>query len=106
MNPEENQDIICHEVPQILIQAILMFQKQSTLKAYQPFALRLNGAKLQLSSALISQRYIQNLSHSIPLTEVLTVRHSVTYDLGEPQDRREILRSLLGLLRRFDAAVS
>lgn len=106
MNPEENQDIICHEVPQILIQAILMFQKHPTLETYQPFALRLNGTKLQLSSALISQGYIQNLSRNIPLIEELTIRHSVAYDLGEPQDRREILRLLVGLLRRFDAAVS
>lgn len=83
-----------------------MFPKHPTFKTYQPFTFRLNGAKLQLSSALISQRYIQNLSHNILLTEVLTVRHSVTYDLGEPQDRREILRLLFGLLRRFDAAVS
>ena len=83
-----------------------MFQKHSSLKTYQPFALRLNGTKLQLSSALISQKYIQNLSHNIPLIEELTIRSSVVYDLGEPQDRREILRLLVGLLRRFDTAIS
>ena len=49
MNPQKNQDIICYEIPQILIQAILMFQKHPTLETYQPFALRLMELSFSLA---------------------------------------------------------
>lgn len=104
MCPRKNQDAICHEIPQILIQAILIFQNNPTLKTHQPFALRVDGTKLQLSSALIPQTYIQNLSRGNPLIGELTILHSVAYDLRDPEERREISRLLVGLLRRLDAA--
>lgn len=81
-----------------------MFQKNPTLKTHQPFALRVDGTKLQLSSALIPQTYIQDLSRGNPLTGELTILHSVAYDLRDPEERREISRLLVGLLRRLDAA--
>lgn len=104
MCPQKNKDTICHEIPQILIQAVLMFQQNPTLKTYQPFALRVDGTKIQLSSAPIPQTYIQDLSRGSPLTGELTILHSVAYDLRNPEERREISRLLVGLLRRLDAA--
>ncbi|KAJ9211908.1 hypothetical protein DTO166G4_6436 [Paecilomyces variotii] len=94
MCPQKNKDTICHEIPQILIQAVLMFQQNPTLKTYRPFALRVDGTKIQLSSAPIPQTYIQDLSRGSPLTGELTILHSVAYDLRNPEERREISRLL------------
>lgn len=65
----------------ILIQAILMFQKNPALRSHQPVALRVNGTKLQISSALISQTYIQDLSRSSSLIGELALFQSVAYDM-------------------------
>lgn len=81
-----------------------MFQKDPTLKAYQPFALRVNGTKIQVSSALIPPTYIQGLSHNGAHIGELTLLQSVAYDMRNREERREILRLLVGLLRRLDAA--
>ena len=105
MSPQKNQDAICHEIPQILIQAALMLQKNTSLKSNQSFALRVNGTKLQLSSAIISQSYIQNLIRDNPLGE-LSLFRSVPYDLRHPEERWELLRLLVGLLRHINAAGS
>lgn len=104
INPQKmSPDIISHEITQFLIQAILMFQKNPTLETHTAFALRIEGIKLQFSSAVISQTYIHSLSHGNPLIEDLTFFHSVTYDLRESDQRREILRLIIGLLRCLDA---
>ena len=81
MSPPKNQDIVCYEIPDILIQAILMFQKNPALRSHQPVALRVNGTKLQISSALISQTYIQDLSRSSSLIGELALFQSVAYDM-------------------------
>lgn len=83
-----------------------MLQKNTNLESHQPFALRVNGTKLQLSSAVISQSYIQDLSRgNIPLDE-FSLLQSVTYDLRDNGERRELLRLLIGLLRRIDSTNS
>lgn len=80
-----------------------MFQKNPTLRTHQPFALRVNGTKLQLSSALMSQTYIQDLSCSSSLIGELALLQSVAYDMRNREERRETLGLLVGLLRRLDA---
>lgn len=53
---------------------------------------------LQLSSTSISRAYIDSLTQGNPLDEGLTVFRSAVYDIREPEQRREILRVLLGFL--------
>lgn len=79
------------------------FKKYPGLDAHTAFALRINRFNLQLSSAVISRDYINNLSLGKPLTEGLTLLRSVAYDLQEHEQRRETLRLLIGLLRYLDA---
>lgn len=95
--------IISREVPQILAQALLAFQKNPILNVHRGFVLRMEGTKLQLSSASIPCRYIRNISQDDPPHDELALLRSVAYDLREPEQRREALRILIGLLRRIDA---
>lgn len=76
MKPEENPDAASHEIPQVLLQAILMFQRNPVLKVHTGFALRIQGTKLRLSSTTISQAYVYNLSHDKSPIGDLTLRHS------------------------------
>lgn len=99
----QNPDAVCHETPQVL-QAILMFQRNPILKTYTGFALWIQGAKLRLSSATISQASVHNISHDKPPIGDFTLHHSVAYDLHKSKHRREVLRILVGILRRLDAA--
>lgn len=81
-----------------------MFQRNTILETHTGFALRIQGTKLRLSSAKISQASVHNLSHDKPPIGDLTLHHSVAYDLRESKHRREVLRILIGILRRLDAA--
>lgn len=81
-----------------------MLQKNPSFETHTAFALRIEGTKLQLSSALISHTYIRNLSHGKPVFDGLTLLRSVAYDFQESEQRREILRILIGFLKRLDAA--
>ena len=81
-----------------------MLQRDTTLESHQAFTLRVDGSKLQLSSAAISQSYIQGLSHGNPLLGEFSLLQSVAYDLRNPGERREVSRLLVGLLRYIDAA--
>lgn len=76
---------------------------EESLEAYRAFALRINKFKLQLSSAMISRNYISNLSQCEALMKRLTLLRSVTYDSQEHNQRREILRLLIGLLGHLGA---
>jgi len=103
---DKDTGIIRHEVPQVLIQALLAFQKNPALDVCKAFVLRMEGTKLQLSAASISRAYIDTLSQGKHLRDGFTVRSSKAYDLREPEERREALRLLIGLLRYLDATQS
>ena len=91
----ENSDSIVREIPQVLIQSIPKLQKYPVLDAHKAFALRADQFKLQLSSAVMTRgdRVIEG-----PI-----LLRSAAYDLREPDERREILRLLIGFLRHLDA---
>jgi hypothetical protein len=103
VKPHGGAGIISHEVPQVLIQAVLALQKNPELDIHTAFVLRMEGTKLQLSAASISRAYIHNLSRGEPLSEGFTLLCSGAYDLREPEQQRVILRILIGLLRHLDA---
>lgn len=76
MNPEENPDVVCHEIPQVLLQAILMFQRNPTLETHTGFTLRIQGTKLQLEfshnlSSLRSQSKSRQTTNWRPYTSPL-----------------------------------
>jgi hypothetical protein len=102
---EKDTGIICHEVPQVLVQAFLAFQKNPALDIRRTFALRMEGTKLQLSAASISRAYIDTLSQGKHLSDGFTLLSSKAYDLREPEERREAVRLLIGLLRYLDATI-
>jgi hypothetical protein len=103
---EKDTGIIYHEVPQVLIQAFLAFQKNPALDIHRAFALRMEGTKLQLSAASISRTYIDTLSQGKHLSDGFTLLSSKAYDLREPEERREAVRLLIGLLRYLGATQS
>jgi len=100
---DKNTGIICYEVPQVLIQALLAFQKNPALDVCRAFVLRLERTKLQLSAASISRVYIDTLSQGKHLSDQFAVLSSKAYDLREPE---EALRLHIGLLRYLDATRS
>lgn len=102
MKPHGDAGIISHEVPQVLIQAVLAFRKNPALDVHTAFVVRMEGTKLQLSAASISRAYIHSLSRGEPLSKGFTLLCSGAYDLRDPEQRREILRILIGLLRHLD----
>lgn len=81
-----------------------MFQKDPTLEAHQSFTFWVNGTKLQISSALIPQTYIEDPSRDGANIGEFTLLQSVAYNVRDCEERRELLRFFIGLLRRLDAA--
>lgn len=103
MKDNDHTSIASHEVPQILVQAILAHEQNPTLDTHEVFVLRMDRIALQLSMAVISRTYMEDLYQGKPLHESLRVCCSERYDLRECDQRREVLRVLIGLFRYLDA---
>jgi hypothetical protein len=95
--------VVNHEIPQILVQAVLAYEKNPSLDNHTAFAVRVNGTVLQLSMAVIHHTYMEELYQGKPLNEGLTLFRSESYDLREPDRRREVVRIFIGLIRRLYA---
>jgi hypothetical protein len=99
----DHTSIASHEVPQILVQTILAYEQNPTLDTHKVFVLRVDRTVLQLSMAVISRTNMEDLYQGKPLRESLRLCCSERYDLREYDQRREVLRVLIGLLRYLDA---
>lgn len=73
MRVREKADIICREVPHLLVQAIIAFEKNPELMVHTAFTLRTVGTRVQINSEAISRAYIDSLEQCDPLEEVFTV---------------------------------
>jgi len=99
----DHTTVASHEVPQILVQAILAYEQNPTLQTHKAFVLRVDRTVLRLSMAVIPHTYMEDLYQGKPLRENLKLCCSEHYDLRECDRRREVLRVLIGLLRCLDA---
>jgi hypothetical protein len=96
-------EIGANEIPQLLVQAALAYEKNLPLTIYNTFSLRMDGPLLQLIAAAIPRTYVEEIFQGKPLSHGLEILCSSRYDLREPHERREALRLLIGFLRRLDA---
>lgn len=96
--------IAVHEVPQILVQGILAYDRDPTLESHTAFVLRIDGSILQVSMAVISHTYMNELCHGRPFSEGFRLCRSVPYDFLERDGRREALRLFTRLFRLLEAS--
>jgi hypothetical protein len=101
-----NTSIATQEVPQILVQGILAYDKNPSLDSHTGFVVSLDKTALHVSMAAMSRAYMENLGKGNPSSERLQFRRSQPYDLLEPDGRREALRLLVGLFRYLDQEAS
>lgn len=66
--------------------------------------IRQEGIYFEISSALVSRAYIQSFQQGRHPTEDIALFRSGSYDLREPEERREALRCLIGMMRYLDDA--
>lgn len=88
-----------HEVPQMLAQATMAFDKYPSLHSYKTFVLRLHHTVWQLSTATIPRSYMEAVQKQIPVPTRLENFSSSEFDMVEPRERKEMTVLLVGLLR-------
>lgn len=98
-NDEEHTSIANHEVPQMLAQAVMMFDKYPNLKSYKTFVLRLRRTAWKLSTATITRFYMAALQKQAAVPSSLYVYSSKEFDMVEPNERKEMITLIVGLLR-------
>lgn len=104
MNNREKTSVAVHEVPQIVVQAILAYNRDPTRESYPAFVLRVDRTILQVSMSALSRTYVEELCRGKPLSGSLRLCRSVRYDMLERDERREALRLLVGLVRFLDTS--
>lgn len=93
---------LTHEIPHILIQAVLAFQQNPDLAKYRGYMIRQEGVYLTISSATVTRAYMQRVQEGQAPVQGFTLIRTPAFDLRHPEGRREALRSLVGLFRRVD----
>lgn len=102
MRSRDQTSIAVYEVPQIIVQGILAYNRDPTLQSHTAYVLRIDGSVLQVSTAVISRTYMNELCRGRPFSEGLRLCCSVPYDFLERDGRREALRLPNGLLRLLE----
>ncbi|KAL1965584.1 hypothetical protein VTN77DRAFT_5668 [Rasamsonia byssochlamydoides] len=89
------QPLPTNEVPQMLVQALIAFDKYPSLNSHATFVLRINGTVWQLSTATITRSYMEALQQHKPVPTHFSLYTSEEFDLVERKGRREISRLLI-----------
>jgi hypothetical protein len=95
--------MVIREVPHALVQGILAYNQDPNPESYTGFVVTINGTVLRISRAFMSHNYMESLCKGGHLSESLQFNRSKSYDLLERDQRREVLRLLVGLFRFLDA---
>jgi hypothetical protein len=105
MNQENPTYDLADNVRQFLVQAILMYEQNSSADSYTAYTLRINGTTLQLSMAAITHLYLEEISRGKPLNDSCCISYSKPYDLLERDARRDALKLAIGLINLLQGKI-
>jgi hypothetical protein len=84
VNDSNDTTIATHEVPRILVQAILAYNQNPNSESYTGFVVSINWTVLRINRALMSHDYMESLCQAGGhLSECLQFYRSEPYDLLE-----------------------
>ena len=85
--------------PYLLLQLILVYERNSTLDSYAAFAVTMKGTTIQFVKANRSVSYVHDLiDHRTPRTPLM-LAFSRPYDLLRQEDREEFMEVYYGIFK-------
>ena len=88
-----------YEVPQALLQTILVYSNNQLLDTYIGYVVTVDRTVVRVGKVVASQAYLRGLITGNPPAEQMLFYRSKSFQLLEREDRREFLRVIHGVLR-------
>lgn len=104
MQSRKGPDSLCSTeeiVPYLLFQAMLKYERNSTLESYTVFVVSMKRTVLQFNKSDISQEYLKDLMNGKVPCDSFVLLRSEPYELLEQDSRRECVRGFLGLIQNI-----
>ena len=91
-----------HEAPKALILAAIAYSRNPRLEHYDGFVICMEGPFFYVSQLKASKKYMSSLFECRIVSDDLPLYRSRKLDILDCDDRREIVRMLIGVLRYLD----
>jgi hypothetical protein len=105
MNQENPMYNLADNVRQFLVQAILMYEQNSSADSYAIYTLQINGTILQLSMAAITRLYLKEILRDKPLNDSCCISYSKPYNLLERDAQKDALKLTIGLINLLQGKI-
>nr|KMM67356.1 hypothetical protein CPAG_03690 [Coccidioides posadasii RMSCC 3488] len=102
---EKCHDVLPSELPLLLVQAVLAFQRNPDFINHTAYVIRMSGTSVQLASANISVASLERMQQGDTTNQKMEIRQSVWYNNLIPDHQRKLIRLFLALLNQLDACV-